>query len=121
MTSTLQTASDHLALQLAYEPAVVELHAARDALTADDTATDLVQRYQARQLELVTKQRSGTALEDAEIAALHGLQAEVQGHPTIRRVIDAEQAASELLRIVAETIDEVSGVAFSRLAAQGGC
>lgn len=120
-TTTIQTDAEHLALQLAYEPAVIELRDARTALDADQEARDLIERYQRTQFELATKQRSGADLSDAEITTFQQLQGSIQGHPTIRRLIDAEQDATAMLTEVAQAIDETSGIAFTRLAAKGGC
>lgn len=121
MTTTTKTDASHLALQLAYEPAVIELRDARAALDTDQVAREMIERYQRTQFELATKQRSGTALTDTEIATFQELQGSIQGHPTIRRLIDAEQDATAMLTEVAAAIDETSGIAFTRLAARGGC
>jgi len=121
MTTTIQTDAEHLALQLAYEPAVVELRDARAALDTDQDAREMIERYQHTQFDLATKQRSGAELSDAEITTFQELQGSVQTHPTIRRLIDAEQDATAMLTEVAAAIDEASGIAFTRLAAKGGC
>ncbi|TVP71151.1 MAG: YlbF family regulator [Nitriliruptor sp.] len=119
--TTLETSADHLALQLAYEPAVIELREARAALDSDTEARSLVERYQQTHLELATKQRAGDVLTDEQISVFQGLQASIQSHPTIRRLVEAEQDATAMLTAVAAEIDEHAGIDFTRLAARGGC
>jgi len=119
--TTLETSADHLALQLASEPAVIELREARAALDSDTEARSLVERYQQTHLELATRQRSGDVLTDEQISAFQDLQVAIQSHPTISRLVDAEQDATAMLTAVAAEIDEHSGIDFTRLAARGGC
>ena len=119
--TTREPSADHLALQLAHEPAVIELREARAALDSDIEARSLVERYQQAHVELATKQRSGEVLTDEQIGAFEGLQASIQSHPTIRRLVDAEQDATTMLTAVAAVIDEHSGIDFTGLAARGGC
>ncbi|MEX2550937.1 MAG: YlbF family regulator [Nitriliruptoraceae bacterium] len=121
MPATLETSADHLATQLAHEPAVGELRDARATLEGDVEARSLVERYQRTHRELATRQSTGDMLTDEQITAFQDLQATVQRHPTIRRVVDAEQEATAMLTAVASVIDEHSGINFARLAARGGC
>lgn len=117
MPTTLETSAQQLARQLVDEPAVIELRDARAALDNDVAAKTLVERHQQTHVELASQQRTG----DEQIAAFQHLQAEIQRHPTIRRVIDAEQDATAMLTAVAAEIDEYAGIGFTRLAARGGC
>lgn len=121
MPTTLETSAEQLARQLADEPAVIELRDARAALDNDVAARSLVERYQQTHVELASQQRTGDVPGDERIAAFQHLQAEIQRHPTIRRVIDAEQDATAMLTAVAAEIDEHAGIGFTRLAARGGC
>lgn len=120
-TTTLTTSADHLAAQLADEPAVAELRDARAILDDDVEARSLIERFQRTHRELATRQNAGDVLTDEQITAFQDLQAQVQRHPTIRRVADAEQETTAMLTAVASVIDEHSGINFTRLAARGGC
>lgn len=121
MTATLQTSATELAGLLEQEPAVQELRDARSALEGDQQARSLIEHFQRTHTDLAGRQRNGEALTDEQVAGFHDLQARVQRHPTVQRVADAEQEATAMLTAVATTIDEHSGVNFTRLAARGGC
>lgn len=121
MPTTTTSSVEHLALQLAHEPAVEELRAARGALNDDERARTSLEQLQQRRVELLSKQSSGAPLGDEELAAFETLQAAVLNEPVVQRLIEAERAVTDLLGVVADAIDEASGLPFTRLASRGGC
>jgi cell fate (sporulation/competence/biofilm development) regulator YlbF (YheA/YmcA/DUF963 family) len=89
-------------------------------MEADAQATALLDELQRVQSDIRVRQSNG-GISQAEIARLRRLQYDVQTHPTIAALVEAQQVATAYLPDVNQEISQLLGIDFATLGRVNTC
>lgn len=116
----LAVATDTLAMALRTGPLFAEYSAAEEALTADATATALLEQFSTAQRTVRAHQADGS-ISQADLNTVRTLQREVEMSAPIAEYLTAQQEALAHLVEVNDSISAVLGINFAQTARRSSC
>lgn len=120
MRKALREAAQRLGQVLRLTPEMAAYQAALADYQGNAALMTQVRRYQTVRREFEQAQYRGGLTQDL-LNELRQLQSEINGHPAVTRVVDAQEAAKGPAQQANEVIREVLGIDFAANAGGGGC
>ncbi|AFM41823.1 hypothetical protein Desaci_2912 [Desulfosporosinus acidiphilus SJ4] len=117
MTSEILEKAQILADAIARSPELAELHNMEDAMTADDSAQQLIAELQKAQERFMELQQNNQELSEEDKKAVDEIESKVEANPAISAYMKAQDNFTQML----DSVNAILAGAIANASEDGSC